>query len=516
MRALLGLLALCWVAPAAALPEQTWVLAIGNNFGDPGEIGLRYAEDDARSVTEVLHAVAGVASDRIRLVTGESADAVRRSLAQVKAEIARAAPQGASALVVYYSGHADAHALHLGGSQLPLDELVDSVRAAGARTRLLLLDACRSGGATRVKGVSVAASFDLKFVEAADTEGLAVITSSTAREASLESDRLRGSFFTHYFVAGLRGAADTDGDGQVTLDEVYAFAYQSTVRASGRTESIQHPTFKVDMKGKGAVVLARLDARRSLARLELREPALYLITDANDGRMVAEVQSTRAGALVALPPRRFRVQHRRPTAYLTYDVALEPGGQVALKGLPAEETRYDRLVRKGGGARQVIHGIGVMFGLRDGVVEGEGAAPHLLVEYGLDTPWFTPALRLRGARAEVTGAGLGRTHTELGVGLTLQRYVDFRWASVSVGILGEVAHHTHDFATQPDRVAWSGSFGALIGVERILSGPVSLRLEGGPLATITPTSRIELGAEVETETRAIANVWAALGLRLRL
>ena len=75
------------VTPAAALPENTWVLAIGNNHGDPDEIGLLYAEDDARTMIEALHDVGGVPSGRITLMAGEKADAVRRKLVDLKAEL---------------------------------------------------------------------------------------------------------------------------------------------------------------------------------------------------------------------------------------------------------------------------------------------------------------------------------------------------------------------------------------------------------------------------------------------
>ncbi|MCA9560708.1 MAG: hypothetical protein KC583_19305, partial [Myxococcales bacterium] len=367
--------------------------------------------------------------------------------------------------------------------------------------------------------VQMTASFEMRFVEAADVEGMAVITSSTARESSLESDRLRGSFFTHYFVAGLRGAADADSDARVTLDEAYDYAYHETVRASGRTESLQHPTFAVDMKGKGAMVLSRLDADARLAQLVLDEPALYLVSDANDGRLVAELKPPRAEAHVALPARRYTVQHRRPDAYFTYDVNLRPGSTVALKGLKAEATRYDRLVRKGGGERVAIHGLGVMAAYRDAVVDGEPAAPHLILEYGVDTRWLTPTLRVRGARYEADGEdqGLARTHTELGVGLTLQRFVDLDWISLSFGILGEAAWHQHEYAAdRPTRTSWTGSFGALLAVERILYGGLSLRAEGGPLATVLETSRVEAGAEVETGVSTVANAWLAAGLRWRL
>src|SRR3712207_6005300 len=63
--------------------------------------------------------------------------------------------------------------------------------------------------------------------------GHAFLTASSADEAAQESDRIQGGFFTHYFLSGLRGAADTSRDGRVTLAEAYQFSYGETLR---RTE----------------------------------------------------------------------------------------------------------------------------------------------------------------------------------------------------------------------------------------------------------------------------------------
>ena len=61
------------------------------------------------------------------------------------------------------------------------------------------------------------------------------LAATAASEDAQESDELRGSFFTHYLVSGLLGAADEDGDGAVTLAEAYDHAYAATLRATSRT-----------------------------------------------------------------------------------------------------------------------------------------------------------------------------------------------------------------------------------------------------------------------------------------
>ena len=141
--------------------------------------------------------------------------------------------------------------------------------------RLLVVDACRSGAVTRVKGVRKIPEFAIKLEDRVEAEGTAMISSSTAGESSQESDRLRASFFSHHLVNALRGAADRNGDGRVTLSEAYAYSYAQTLRSSGQTLQLQHPTYAYDVKGSGDLVLTTLSgAEHNLGRLRLADASI--------------------------------------------------------------------------------------------------------------------------------------------------------------------------------------------------------------------------------------------------
>ena len=345
---------LLWCSPAwAGGDDPVYLVAIGNNMGAADEVTLLYAERDARQVMTVFQELGRVRGDRAVLLTGASADGVRRALLEMNARIRRV-KNTHSRLIVYYSGHADAKALHLGSTQLPLEEIKSIISGSPARVRMLFVDACRSGAVTRVKGVKKAPEFDLK-VDFGDTvEGTAILTSSAAGENSQESDRLRGSFFTHHFVAGLRGAADMDQNGQVGLDEVYRYSYRQTLRSSGRSLQLQHPTFEYGIRGKGTVPLTwPLGAQRSTGQLRIKRAGRYLVTEGNEqGPVALDVAVTAKGATLALPQRKYIVQRREPTRYLEYEVNIEARKKTQLDGLPYRTVAYDRLLRKGGGIMQ--------------------------------------------------------------------------------------------------------------------------------------------------------------------
>ena len=95
-----------------------------------------------------------------------------------------------------------------------------------------------------------------------------VLAAAAPAEVAQEAQALGGSFFTHFLVSALRGAADASGDGLVTLSEAHAYTTTHTLAAtSERARAIQHPTFRFDITGHGEVVLT--DLRESAASLHL-------------------------------------------------------------------------------------------------------------------------------------------------------------------------------------------------------------------------------------------------------
>ena len=149
------------------------------------------------------------------------------------------------------------------------------------KTRVVLLDACRTGGALASKGGHQAPPFDVRLLRPATVAGAAIIAASTASELAQESSRLEGSFFTHHLVSGLRGAADGNGDGRVTLAESYAYAYAQTLSSTSTTLSV--PSIRrinIELAGAGELVLTELGRAQATLSLPLRSAGdLFIVFD---------------------------------------------------------------------------------------------------------------------------------------------------------------------------------------------------------------------------------------------
>jgi hypothetical protein len=122
----------------------------------------------------------------------------------------------------------------------------------GAGNRLLILDCCFSGGFAEEKG-----ELDLATELALDGRGIAVLSGSRAREYSYEGrpigPELPRSVFTEGLAVGLAtGAADTDGNGIVTVAEAYNYAYRYVSQNTPR----QAPQYYLEDR-HGDIILAR-------------------------------------------------------------------------------------------------------------------------------------------------------------------------------------------------------------------------------------------------------------------
>jgi hypothetical protein len=107
------------------------------------------------------------------------------------------------------------------------------------------------------KGGHPGPAFTIRLSDEVSSTGEALLTSSAADELALESREIGGSFFTHHLVSGLRGAADTSGDGKITLAEAYQYAFERTVSATASmTIGTQHPGYDYRLPGRGDLVLS--------------------------------------------------------------------------------------------------------------------------------------------------------------------------------------------------------------------------------------------------------------------
>jgi class 3 adenylate cyclase len=199
-----------------------------------------------------------------------------------------------------YFAAADTLKTHLASTAIPSAWLLDQLDDCRARRQVLILDCCFSGAFAH--GSKGGVDLDLERRLAGHSRGRAVLTASRSGEYSFEGQALSGaaaagSVFTTGLVEGLRtGAADVGGDGYVSLDEAYDYAYRY-VQSRSASQTPQRWLYG----GEGAIVLARSPAwaAATTATVEERKLATVLFADlVGSTELVADQDPERVRAIL--------------------------------------------------------------------------------------------------------------------------------------------------------------------------------------------------------------------------
>ena len=169
-----------------------------------------------------------------------------------------------------YFAATDTRKDRLGSTGVEAAWVLDQLEHCRARRQVLILDSCFSGAfALGAKGE---ADLGLRDRFLGHGRGRVVLTASAATEYSFEGDPTdtavpAGSVFTAALVQGLRtGAADTDHDGHVSIDDAYAYVFDQ-VQAAGAAQTPQRWLYGAE----GRILLARSPAGPAIIPASLPE-----------------------------------------------------------------------------------------------------------------------------------------------------------------------------------------------------------------------------------------------------
>lgn len=377
--------------PAPNRPIKIAII-VGNNRGISQEKPLRYARSDAKKLAQTLQQLGGYSATDIHLLLGQSASTLKHKLQQIALrlkQLKQTQPHRQTMFLFYYSGHADGRTLHLGASKLGFQWLRNWLKRSPAQVRLAILDTCQSGQIIRTKGARrVNKEVPLPpVIRNTTTRGMALITSSGVGEDSHELDQLRSSVFTHYLVSGLRGAADRDRDGRVTLREAYSYAYQRTISHTVfLSNGVQHPSFRNELLGHGHLVLTRPQRASARILFEKQLQGTYFILNRAHNQLLAELKKQPGKNMeIGLEPGKYTIVRRASNGYQTRSIKLTTGQTLRLKQQKMVALSYSWSASKGMKwlTRDLRSPISIPSGYRTAMFTGLGIAAAGLVTSGV-------------------------------------------------------------------------------------------------------------------------------------
>jgi hypothetical protein len=244
------------------------LLVATDRYQDLGLSRLAAPSSDARNLAAVLRDAAIAGFEVTQLYNRPNAE-VGRAIGNFYRDRRRD-----DLTLLYFTGHGikdDYGQLYLAMTDTDRDNLQFTgvrgehirlaMEACRSRQNVLILDCCYAGAFPA--GAGVKGDTAVHALEQFGGRGSVVLTSSDATQYSFEGNQLTesgpvslragpSSLFTRFLVEGLRtGRADLDGDGDITLDELYSYVHDHVTRRQPQ----QRPKKKEDVEGR--IIFAR-------------------------------------------------------------------------------------------------------------------------------------------------------------------------------------------------------------------------------------------------------------------
>ena len=248
--------------------EEVYAVVIGiNKYKNLPS--LKYAVNDAREFYRYLVEVNQVPKDHIWLLLDE--EATLEKMKNTLGTLLRRSAGKDDTVIIFLAGHGatekdasspdgdglekyilpyNADPKDLYSTAMPMSEVARIFQRISSERLVFIADTCysgASGGRTILAGetrTNVSGAFLERLSQG---KGRVILTASDANEVSFEKDELKHGVFTYYLLEGLRGKADLDGDGVITLDEIYRYVSKKVPQATGQD---QHPVRKGETTGQ--------------------------------------------------------------------------------------------------------------------------------------------------------------------------------------------------------------------------------------------------------------------------
>ncbi len=246
------------------------VIAIGiGAYRNSPNAARRYAAKDAQLVASYLQALGGVPAENVRVL--QDRKAYRPDIEETLLDWLPPRMTSDSIVILYFAGEAvvspsgETYLVPYEGTAAsmtklyPLKALQADLAKLKPRLALMIFDGSVSRLGGSGKGGAKGPQWD------GGGGNLIRLIGTSGLQAGLEPDELRHGLYTYYLLRGLRGEADANGDGEVSLRELSTYLTESVpASASNDYNKEQQPLTLPPLSRAGklaALTLTKVSAR---------------------------------------------------------------------------------------------------------------------------------------------------------------------------------------------------------------------------------------------------------------
>lgn len=226
----------CIIISSYAGAQKTYVVAVGlNNYAPGGNCGpLPCSVGDATSISNFFHDY-----NNSEVFMLKNNNATRDHILKVlKSQFSKSTEN--DEIIFAYSGHGFDGGISCYDSDgkgntriVYCSEIQEILRNCKARRKVMFINSCHSGSFSKKYGSNPG-----KNSYKNNNSNVMLYLSSRANEPSWEMASMKNSFFFHYLIKALEGAADVNGDKKVTARELFNYVNKEVINIS---EGEQHP-----------------------------------------------------------------------------------------------------------------------------------------------------------------------------------------------------------------------------------------------------------------------------------
>ncbi len=243
------------------------LLVATDRYRDTGLSRLAAPASDAEQLAAVLRDIR-IAGFEVMTLYNEPRDVVGRAIGDFYRDRRRD-----DLALLYFTGHGvkdedgrlylamtDTDRENLPFTGVPSEHIRAAMEGSRSRQKVLVLDCCYAGAFP--VGLGIKGDPAVHALEQLGGRGCVVLTSSDAMQLSFEGNQVTetgpatgpaspqsgpSSLFTRFLIEGLQtGKADLDGDGDITLDELYSYVHDRVTDE----QPLQRPKKKEDIEGR--------------------------------------------------------------------------------------------------------------------------------------------------------------------------------------------------------------------------------------------------------------------------
>jgi WD40 repeat protein len=233
-------------------PTRVFLVAVGVSHYRDDKQNLTYAHKDANDLI-------GFWTDQGKQGKPETvqtlplidADATKEKIVEAKSFLAKAGVDDVVILFIaghglldaeggYYFGTADIDFRHPSGRGLTYEAIEGVLDGIQARKKLLLIDTCHAGEVDKGEEFALAQAL---FANLQRSTGAEVIAAVSGADVARENSDWTNGAFTSALLKGLRGSADSNKDGTVTISELRNYVIK---QVGVLTSGLQKPVTRVE------------------------------------------------------------------------------------------------------------------------------------------------------------------------------------------------------------------------------------------------------------------------------